>query len=252
MNRSRLIALLVCLTVILAGCSSSSDPVEPTVAPTATAPPTVSPGGTSVGQLLDQVNVAWASTQSWRTTFWTTGDSEIVSPPAAGDVTVESSIAPDRRHVVRSVNGEVVEEQIAVGGRVFMRGQIVVAAIAPMMGPDAWVEVDPRAADSTAAIAAQVDWLLSPIQSPFATVSAETRSLEAFPGETVEVGGRTCQTWTFGDQNGIQQELALDENNLPCRLIQRAGDFSNVTMYEFGPAGLTIVVPEVATPTAPE
>ncbi len=168
-----------------------------------------------------------------------------------GEVTTESSIAPDRRHVVRSVNGEVVEEQIAVGGRVFMRGQIVVAAIAPMMGPDAWIEVDPRTADSTAVIAAQVDWLLSPVQSPFATVSDETRALEAFPGETVEIDGRSCQTWTFGDPNGIQQELALDDNNLPCRLIQRAGDFSNVTIYSFNAAGLSINVPNIATPEAP-
>ncbi len=133
-----------------------------------------------------------------------------------------------------------------------MRGQIVVAAVAPMMGTDAWVEIDPRAADSTAAIAAQVEWLLSPVQSPFTMVSDETRTQEGFPGETVEIDGRSCQIWTFGDPGGIQQELAVDESNLPCRLIQRSGDVSNVTIYEFSPADLVIEAPAVATPTAPE
>lgn len=250
-KRLRLAILFVCLSLLVAGCSTSSeDPVEPTVEPTTTALPTVSPGGMSVGTLLDQVNAAWGTVQSVQTTFWTTGSDEIDAPPATGEVTAESSIAPDRRHVVRMVDGVTVEEQIAIGGRVFMRGQIVVAAIAPMMGTDAWIEVDPRTATSTASIAAQVNWLLSPIQSPFAAVSDETRSLEAFPGDPVEIDGRTCQTWTFGTADGIQQELALDSSGLPCRLIQRAGDFTNVTLYSINPAGLTIEIPPVATPTA--
>lgn len=250
MTRLRLSILVVCLTTLLAGCSSSSDPVEPTIVPTATALPTLTPGGTSVGTLLDQVNAAWGSVQSVQTTFWTTETAETDTPPTTGEVTIESSIIPGQRHVVRMVDGVVVEEQIALGGRVFMRGQIVVAAIAPMVGTDTWIEVDPRTATSTSSIAAQVDWLLSPVQSPFASVSDETRSLEAFPGDPIEIDGRTCQTWTFGLLDGIQQELSLDESGLPCRLIQRAGDFANVTLYAINPAGLTIETPPVATPPA--
>lgn len=242
--------LVLLLAFAITACSSSEDleitPIPPTELPS---PPTVTPGGTTVGSLIDLIASSWVSVSSLQTTFWSQEGEAIGSPPSSAEVTVESVVAPSSRHVVRSLNGVVVEEQMAVDGRVYMKGQIVVAAIAPMMGTDTWVEVDPAAATSTAAIAAQVDWLLSPIESPFAMVSSETRMLEAFPGESIEVNGRHCNVWLFGTAEGITQELAIDEQSLPCRLVQRAGGYTNVTLYEPNPTELKIVAPEIATPT---
>ena len=250
-NLPRSYALILLLALVLSACSTTSEPAEPTVEPTATALPTISPGGTTVGDLVDRVNAAWGSVESLQTTFWTIEGEVTVTPPATGEVTVETSIKPDRRHVVRMVDGNVIEEQIAVGGRVFMRGQIVAAAIAPLVGPDAWIEVDPRTATSTSSIAAQVSWLLAPVQSPVGMVSDETRALEAFPGDPIDIDGRTCNTWTFGVPNGIQQELALDAEGLPCRLVQQVQDIANVTIFSVNQPGITIAIPPVATPTAP-
>lgn len=236
----------------LTACTSGSE-TQPTVVPsTQVTAPTISPGGTSVGSVLDDINLAWDSVESMRTTFWTTtGEENIATPTAAGDVTIEVAIGPDQRHITRLVDGVVVEEQISVEGRVFMKGPIVVAAIAPMVGTDTWVEVDPRGAGTTSAVAAQIAWLLTPVQSPFQAVSEETRALEAFPGDPLTIDGRSCQTWHFGTVNGIQQELAIDEQGLPCRLIQRAGELANVTLYEVNVPGISIVTPPVGTPTAP-
>jgi hypothetical protein len=247
----RLVATLFSVAVLTA-CSTGTD-TSPTMVPSIPAPaPTISPGGTSVGSIIDGVNTAWNSVQSVQTTFWSTSTEGVAdSPPTAGEVTIDLAIAPDRRHVTRLIDGEAVEEQIGVGGRVFMRGAIVVAAIAPMVGTDTWVEVDPRGADPGSAAAAQIAWLLSPFESPFQRVSEETRGLEAFPGEAIEIGGRLCRTWRFGDVNGIQQELAVDEAGLPCRLVQRAGTYANVTTYQVNLPSATITPPAVASPTAP-
>jgi hypothetical protein len=245
------IGLLAVLTVVLTACGASTSETDPTPVPTAAPIATVSAGGTMVGTLLDRMEAGWTTVQSSRSTFWTTDNEIGVAPPPTGEVTLETTTASNRRHVVRTVNGEVVEEQMMVDGRVFMRGQIVVAAIAPMVGTEQWVEVDPRAASTTNALAAQIDWLLSPIGFPFANVSEETRGQEAFPGDDVSIGGRACQTWTFGDPDGIVQELAIDAQNLPCRLVQQAAGVANVTIYDINPADAAIEIPTLATPTSP-
>jgi len=236
----------------MVSCSTESD-AEPTTVPTVgMMVPTISPGGTSVGSILDEINTAWASVRAVRTVFWTAAVGDISdTTPTTGEVTIELAIAPDQRQVIRMVDNVVIEEQVSVGGRIFMKGPIVVAAIAPMVGTDTWVEVDPQGAETTSAVAAQLTWLLSPVESPFGTVSQETRGLEAFPGEAIRIDGRTCNTWQFGSADGIQQELAVDDQGLPCRLIQRAGEFANITLYEVNPDNAAIVTPAVASPIAP-
>ncbi len=203
-----------------------------------------------MGDLVARTEVAWTSVSSMRTTFWIGTSSESGTPPATGSYTTEVDVLPSSRHVVQVVDGQVVDEQITVGGRVFMKGPIVVAAIAPMVSPDTWVEVDPAAASSNSPVAMQVSYLTSPVSSPFATVSPETFALEAFPVGEVTVGGRRCQAYTFGDTSGtgIQYELSLDANDLPCRIVLTSGDIANITIYEFNVPGLAIAVPEIATP----
>ncbi len=238
--------------IITVGCTSpgNDSTPEPTIEPTATVPPTVSPGGVTVGDLLGRTETAWATVTSMRTTFWTGTSGDLATPAANGSFTTEIALPPSARHVIQTVDGQVVDELITVGGRVYMRGAMVVAAIAPMVGPDMWVEVDPAAASSNSPVAMQVAYLMAPVISPFSTVSPETLALEAFPAGDVTVGDRACQAYTFGATagNGIQYEISFDANDLPCRMVLTSGNIANVTIYEFNVPGLAIAVPEIATP----
>lgn len=203
-----------------------------------------------MGDLVSRVDAAWTSVTSMRTTFWTGATGDSGTPAPTGSYTTEIDVLPSARHIIQTVDGQVVDEQITVGGRVYMKGAMVVAAIAPMVGPDAWVEVDPAGAASNSPVAMQIAYLTSPISSPFATVTPETLALEAFPAGEVVVGGRTCQAYEFGDTSGagILYELSLDANDLPCRMKLTSGDIANITVYEFNVPGLAIAVPEIATP----
>lgn len=244
--------VLLLVLIITVGCTSPGrDPEpEPTLEPTATIPPTLTPGGTSVGDLVNRTQAAWGGVTSMRTTFWTGSAGDLATPATTGSFTTEITVLPNARHVIQTVDGQVVDEQITVGGRVYMKGSMVVAAIAPMIGPDTWVEVDPAAATSNSPIAMQIAYLTAPVTSPFATVSPETLALEAFPAGEITVGDRSCRAYTFGAAagTGIQYELSLDADDLPCRMMLTSGDIANVTIYEFNVPGLGIAVPDIATP----
>lgn len=238
--------------LLLAACSSGDADPTPTPAPTATPVPTLPAGALTVGELLARVETVWPSVQSMRTTFWTTAADAGATPPATGMVTIEEVILPNARRVVVLSDGGPTNEQLAIDGRVYMRGAVVPAVIAPLVDAETWVEVDPAATGSDSPIAMQVGYLLSPIESPFADISPETAAQEAIPGPEVTIDGRTCQVFSFGDPAGVIHELAIDTDGLPCRLVQRAGGVANVTLYEFSVPDLVIVAPEVATPAAGE
>ncbi len=250
LKRTSSLAIFTLISLLLTSCSISTDDPSPTPAPTATAIPALSPDALSVGELLARVETAWPSVRSMRTTFWSTQAVAGGTPPATGMVTVEEAVLPASRRVVVLSDGAPTDEQIAVHGRIYMKGALVPAAIAPLVDAETWVEVDPAAASTDSPVAMQVGYLLSPIVSPFASISPETAGQEAIGiGEAI-VGDRSCQAFTFGEANGISYELALDEASLPCRLVQRAGDSANVTVYEFNIPGLTIAAPAIATPAA--
>jgi hypothetical protein len=251
LKRYQAIPILL-LLVVVTGCGGS-DPA-PTPIPTATTVPTLPPGTLSVADLIDRTDAAFAGITSMQSTFWSTEAASAGTPPATGLVTVEQVVLPANRHVTQLTNGQVTDEQLVVDGRVYMKGALVPAAIAPMVDTATWIEVDPAAAVSDSPIAMQVAYLLSPTVSPFAGVSDETRALAAIPAGEVTIDGRTCQRYTFGDatgDSGIGYELLLDEDDLPCRLVQSAGGYVNVTTYAFNVPGLVLVAPSIATPAAP-
>jgi hypothetical protein len=251
LKRNSLLVFPVLLILFLASCGTGSNDPEPTVAPTATVLPTLPPGAITVGNVIVEIEAAWAGIGSWRATTWST-ESPDLSTPASGDqVTIEEVVLPSSRHLAQVTGGVVVDEQLLVDGRVYMKGSLVQAAIAPNIDTNTWVEVDPAAASSSTSIAPQVAYLTSPITSPFASVSPETRALQAVPAGDITVEGRTCRRYTFGTADeGIAYELALDERNLPCRLVQSGGGYSNVTTYAFDVPGLVLAAPAIATPPA--
>jgi len=185
-----------------------------------------------------------------RTIFWSAPEGQVSSPAAGGSVTIEEIVLPSNRHVVQMFGGAVVDEQLVVDGRVYIKGALVPAAIAPMMDVNTWVEIDPAAATSNSPIAQQVAYLTSPVTSPLGAVSPETGNQQAVPAGEVTIGGRMCTVYTFGS-GGIGYELAIDGSDLPCRLVMSASGTANVTLYEFNVPGLVLTAPDLATPPAP-
>ena len=250
LKRFPLIAALIVSAVLLAGCGGGDAPSPTsTPEPTSTVAP-LPPGAITVGDLLAQMDIAWPSVTSFRTTFWSTTGTDFSTPPATGLVTIEEAVLPATRRVIQLTDGVVTDEQIVVDGRIYMKGALVPAAIAPMMDVSTWVEIDPSGASSNSPAAMQIAYLTSPIASPFAEVSDETRGLQAVPAGEVTINGRTCTPYTFGDPSTVSYELALDANNLPCRLTMTAGGSTNVTTYEVNPTDIAIAAPDLATPAA--
>ncbi len=250
MKRIPLVPAFLLSALLLVSCGLVSADPTPTPEPTATVSPTLPPDAVTVGDLVAGVEAAWSTVTSMRTTFWSAEVSTVGTPAADGVVTIEEVVMPSNRHVVQETDGVVTDEQLVVDGRIYMKGTLVPAAIAPMVDTNTWVEVDPAAATSDSPAAMQVAYLLSPVVSPFAGVSTETRGMLATPIGDIEVDGRTCQGFTFGDAAGITYELTIDEHNLPCRLIQTAGGYASVTAYAFNVPDLTLTAPEIATPAA--
>jgi len=242
---------MLVFALTLAGCGSGS-PSDATPVPTAppTYAPTLQPGATSVGNLLTAMDAAWNNAASMRTTYWETDAGLAATPPPAASLTIEEVVRPSSRHVVQVVNGVVIDEQIVVDGRIFMKGSLVPTTIAPMVDTNTWVEVDPAAATSNSPIAGLVNYLAAPVSSPVGTVSDDTRARVAIPSGLEEIGGRQCNLFTFPGDSALDYELAIDPIGLPCRLVISAGVQATVTMYEFNVPGLTITAPSAATPPA--
>ncbi|MEJ7839111.1 MAG: hypothetical protein WKF81_09855, partial [Thermomicrobiales bacterium] len=227
---SSLIALLIAVST-LAACSSgdSSDP-EPTTAPTATLP--LAPGQQSLGQLLDGVEVQLATIASARTVFssQTAGGTPTTSP-----VTTEEYIAPDSRRIVTSNGTTVVDEQIAIGAMVYMRGSFVSTAVAPMLGSDIWVNIDPALVPADTPVGNVVSYLTGPYRMPFASISDDMRSRGVTQAGQIDIAGRTCTVWIFVDTTSfgdrIDYALSIDAQGLPCSLTERAGTVENLTTF---------------------
>jgi hypothetical protein len=241
---------LVVLCTLLSACGGQTESPDPpsTVAPTVA--PTLPPGAKTVGDLLNRMDAAWGGVHSMRTTFWSTIEGQLASPAANAAVTIEEIVLPANRHVLQMAGGVVVDEQLVVDGRIYMKGALVPAAIAPMMDATTWVEIDPAAATSNAPIAQQVAYLTSPVTSPMGAVSPETRNLHAVPTGDVTIDGRRCRVYAF-ESGGISYELAIDDGDLPCRLVMAASGAVNVTLYEFNVPGLVLTAPDLAIPPVP-
>jgi hypothetical protein len=235
------------LVLVLAGCGvgGDSDDPKPTLEPTATMP--LAPGQKSVGELLDEITAAAGSISSARTVF-TTRSAD--GTPTANAVTTEEYIAPDKRRIQTSTGSTVVDDQIAVGSSVYMRGAFVASAVAPMLGTEVWVTVDPSLVPADT----PVGNLTGPFQMPFASVSDDMRGRGVTQAGQIESGGRTCTVWTFVDTSSfgdrIDYALSIDAQGLPCTLVERAGTIENVTTFEFNIPGLQIVAPDSATPVS--
>jgi hypothetical protein len=243
----------VLLILLLASCGvgGNNDP-DPTVTPQPTATTEVlAPGQLSVGQLIDGMATAYGTIGNARTVFVTSSTS---GTPTMSPMTTETWIAPDRRQIVTAVGDQVVDDQIAIGGTVYMRGSFVTSAVAPMIGTDTWVTVDPALVPADTPVGNVVAYLTAPFRLPFANLSDSMRGRGVTAVGQETIAGRACTAYTFVDTTStgdrIDYRLAIDERGLPCSLTEQVGAIVNTTTFEFDIPDLRIVAPDSATPVS--
>ena len=276
-RRFALLALGVVSLPLLAACGQTPPPVPATVpmtpgdativdtppgpgSPVAVPVGIGTPGGTgealTLGQLVETMDAAWPSVQSYRVVFFsgpaellgsTVAGSPVASPAAGAAVTHEilEVVEPDRRRrvipggefeVAEGVGGgRIPAEAIAVGGRVFVRGGLA-ELVRPGTGLEVWVELDPAGLDPNSQAAHELGGLARPLPPPSAVIPSNLWPQEVRPLGTIDVAGRTCQaygaagtTLTGGRQDLI---LAIDEQGLPCLFESRSGGIVSRTIYE--------------------
>lgn len=244
----KLFASLAVVMLIVTACGNNAE-TEPTPSP---APPTAAPGQLSVRDVIAMAEPAWPNVESMRTTSRTGG-----VPREGEDEAFTGSVqdwsANGDRHVIEFENGSAVNEQFWVDGVVYMRGQFVTAAVAPNVDANTWVILDTAVVPNDTPVGIQIRYLTREQTNPYGDLTEDVLDRPVVEDGTVTVGARTCTVYTFGDENDtgteIRYEIAVDENGLPCQVIQRAGDFQNSTEYEFN-TDITIVAPLEGTPVS--
>ena len=148
----------------------------------------------------------------------------------------------------------MVNEQVYVDGIIYMKGTFVATAVAPEVGRDTWITLDPSVVPADTPVGTRIAYLTREPVSPFSGMAPEILSEPVRESGDVQVAGRTCTLFTFGDPENtgeeIRYEIALDENDLPCQVIQRAGGFQNSSVYEINSDDIQIIGPDAGTPVS--
>lgn len=248
MNRIRPLSALIVVILLLTACGNSTE-TEPTPSP---APPTAAPGQMTVADLLGLADEAWPTVTTMRTT------SQSGPIPRDGETapftgSVQDWDADGNRHLIEFQDGTAINEQIWVDGQIYMRGQFVSAAVAPELDLNTWVILDSTVSRENTPVGVQIRYLTREQNGPYGEWTGDILSRPVTESGSVMVGSRSCTMYTFGDENDtgteIRYEIAVDENGLPCQLIQRAGDLQNSTVFEFD-VDISIEAPLEGTPVS--
>lgn len=255
---ARLLSLGIIVTLLVA-CGNGSTPEtgepEPNDSSSSHPAPTAAEGELTVGSLLTDVHAAWPKVTSMRVTSISgpiPADGEDQTPTTQSTTTIEEWVAPNDRRIVERKGDNVINEQVYVDGKVYMWGVFVGTSVAPAVGSDTWVTLDPEVIPPDTPVGYQVSYITRDPGSPFDPVSDEMRQRPAKESGTVQAGGRVCTLYTFvhttqlGER--IDYELALDMDDLPCQLVQRAGGFQNSNVYEINEPDIRILAPDAPTP----
>lgn len=252
------IASLALVAMLLVACTAGGNESESTPTPEPTeAAPTAAPDELSVAGLMDRINTAWSDVETLRVTS-SSGpvptDAGAGTPPAEGTYTVEEWTAPNNRRITELVDGTALNEQIYVDDTIYMRGVFVGMAVAPEVGTGTWVILDESVIPADTPVGNRVAYLTREPGSPFVNMAPEILSLPVTESGTVRVGDRSCTLYTFGDPDNegdeIRYEFALDENDLPCQVVQRGGGFQNSSVYEINTSDVSIEAPLEGTPVS--
>ena len=247
------------IAILLAGCSSGSAPdtgeAESGDLTSLDPMPTAAEGELTVGILLAQIDAAWPKVTNMRVTTMSgpvPAEGEPQTPVAEGVITVEEWAAPNNRRIVERMGDQVVNEQVFVDGMVYMWGMFVGTSVAPQVGSDTWVMLDPEVIPPDTPVGYRVNYIIREPGTPFGTVSEEMQRRPAKESGMVQVSDRSCTLYTFIDTtqlgDRIYYELALDIESLPCQLVQRGGGYQNSSVYEINDEDIRITPPDAATP----
>lgn len=250
---------------ILAACGKKAEDRPATATAAATAPlVTGTPQGASgltVAQLADRIATAWSTVATYREVTTTvvgstTRPGSPTASPSAGRPdnveTIDEVVLPDRRRrIVRTTDGTVLYELVAVAGKAYARGPRVPGLSATRPDTFAWVAVDPRTFVGTPYERFYAD-LVAPAAAPYSRLSRQERSRDAVPLGQTTVGGRSCAAYRLADttQTGERLEitLALGADDLPCSIETRGGGQTTTTTVTYN-LPLTIAAPTGATPS---
>jgi hypothetical protein len=255
--RSRQLFTLFMVAIVATSCGSSDSDADPTPTAETTANTTTSQGELTVQELTDRINAAWSDVSALRVTSASgpiPAESGDGSSTPQGSFTVEEWTEPNNRRITEVVDGEIVNEQVYVDGAVYMKGSFVGSAVAPEVGSETWITLDPSVIPSDTPVGNRITYLTREPASPFAGMAPEILTQAVRESGDVQVGDRTCTLYTFGDPDNtgeeIRYEIALDENDIPCQVVQRGGGFQNSSVYQVNSNDILIVGPDAGTPVS--
>lgn len=231
--RWRLPVLGLGIALVLGGCSyDGTRTPQPTATATAVS---FGPTDIAVGSLLTDASAAWDDVSAWTVETRTEGASDGTS--ATTSVAKETVVLPDERHIVTTNGDTVVAEEIATGGRIYMRGTLVPSSIYPEVDAHTWISFSPDQAPADTALAQRVDYLTTPPAFPFAAFTEATRALPARPAGEIEVDDRACLVYRFTttstESEGIDYRVAFDADDRPCQLVREAGGVVETTVWHY-------------------
>lgn len=274
-------SLVLALPLLLSACggdestSPSSTPpaAMETVIPTAPPPETGSPtidgvAPQTLGDLADQVDIAWAEAGAFRSEFVVAGPAPVspTASPVAGSPTASpvaaserfelrrEVAAPNRQRLEQLENGALVSEAIIADGRVFVRGAAAKVLLAEAE-PDDWVQGDLEEVAPLAGSDPLLTRIVAPIESPLAAVPDNLRPQELRSLGAETVAGRTCEAYGAADttRTGARVDItiAVDADNLPCFVETRSGGVGGRETFDAFGEPLTIDPPAQAQPASP-
>lgn len=246
------IVITVLIAIVLVSCGSDDKPTTP---PPPTPPPTAEPGQLTVGDLVTQSEAAWSQVHSLRTTSQSGQIPREGDAPPAMTGSVQDWTTDGDRHVIEFRDGVAINEQIYVDGVIYMRGEIVNSAVAPGIGINTWIILNPDVIPEDTPVGRQVSYLTREQSNPFGPLQPETMVTPVREAGRVTVGDRSCTVYSYGDVNNtgteIRVEIAVADDGLPCQVVQRTEGFQNSTVYEYNLEGVDILAPtDPATPVS--
>jgi|GEM_PF-3216070 len=278
-QRIRNVSVLIVLLVTAAGCGNEATRIpsptpqqtplidlstptaapaeEPTVdnSPVALSgdpPASPVPGQRTVGDIADQMGVAWTGVISYRVT--SVNQSVALATPVSGAtpladlpsvIVVDEFLLPSRRHRTQTQAGQVTLELIVVDRAIYARGASI-PGLMPMADPAVWRPIGPDLLDPASPFSEMYGALLQPVTAPYSGLSGEERERIARPAGTIVVDGLACDVFETADTTVIGEKvtirIAIGDDDLPCSIETHVASTFNVSTFEYN-VPLTITAP---------
>ncbi len=278
-QRIRNVSVLIVLLVTVAGCGNEAVEI-PTATPpqtplinlsTSTAAatsiatgvsspaavsgdPPASPvsGQRTVGEIADQMGIAWSGITSYRVTSVNQSIMLATSISSATPITgfpsvvvVDEFLLPSRRHRTQTQGEQTTLELIVVDGVIYARGASI-PGLAPVPDPVVWRTIGPELIDPASPFSEMYGALLQPVTAPYSGLSNDERERIARPAGTIIVNGRSCDVFETADTTVIGEKviirIAIGDDDLPCSIETHVASTVNISTFEYN-VPLTIEAP---------